>query len=132
MSKVNFSLRKLSGEPNTTSSTREPVQLASGPGITPLMVVLLWLILVGFIPILRTVLIYQIKTTAAVHEDSGEMVSVDYWVEHQGSRSSVSDIGRAIPAIKSDRAGRPRVELGGDGLYGAYVSECMFAPSFCY
>ena len=56
------------------------MQLASGPGITPLMVVLLWLILVGFIPILRTVLIYQIKTTAAVHKDSGEMVSVNYWV----------------------------------------------------
>ena len=26
------------------------------------------------------VLIYQIKTTAAVHEDFGEMVSVYYWV----------------------------------------------------
>ena len=26
------------------------------------------------------VLIYQIKTTAAVHEDLGEMVSVDNWV----------------------------------------------------
>ena len=60
------------------------------------------------------------------------MVSVDYLVEHQGSRSSVPDIGRAIPAIKSDRAGRPRVELGGDGLYDAYVSECMFASSFSY
>ena len=26
------------------------------------------------------VLIYQIKTTAAIHEDLGEMVSVDNWV----------------------------------------------------
>ena len=26
------------------------------------------------------VLIYQIKTTAAIHEDLGEMLSVDYWV----------------------------------------------------
>ena len=42
------------------------------------------------------------------------------------------DTSRMIPAIKSDRAGRPRVELGGDGLYGAYVSECVFAPPFCY
>ena len=60
------------------------------------------------------------------------MVSVNYWVEHQGSRSSVSDTSRMIPAIKSDQAGRPRVELGGDGLYGACVLECMFALSFCY
>ena len=74
------------------------------------------------------VLIYQIKTTAAVHEDSGEMVSVDYWVKHQGSQSSVSNTCQVIPAIKSDRAGRPRVELRGDGLYGAYVSECVIAP----
>ena len=37
------------------------------------------------------------------------------------------DACRVIPAIKSDRAGQPGVELRGDGLYGAYVSECMFA-----
>ena len=55
MSKITSSLQKLSGEPNTTSSIREPVQRASGPGITPLKVVLPWLILVGSIPILRTV-----------------------------------------------------------------------------
>ena len=30
-----------------------------------------------------------------------------------------------IPSIKSDRAGQPRVELGGDGLYSTYVSECV-------
>ena len=42
------------------------------------------------------------------------------------------DTRQMIPVIKSDQAGRPRVELRGDGLYGACVSECMFAPSFCY
>ena len=29
-----------------------------------------------------SVLVYQIKTAAAVHKDSGEMVSMNYWVEH--------------------------------------------------
>ena len=82
MSKVNFSLRKLSGEPNTTSSTREPVQRASGPGITYSFK--------GSIALADScrvyphfadgVLIYQIKTTASIHKDSGEMVSVNYWV----------------------------------------------------
>ena len=42
-------------EPKTTSSVNEPVQWASTPGITPLKVVLLGLILDGSIPILRTV-----------------------------------------------------------------------------
>ena len=32
-----------------------------------------------------------------------------------------------IPAIESDRAGRPWVEFGGDGLYSIYVLECAFA-----
>ena len=54
MSKINSSLRKLSGEPKTTSNVRELVQRASMPGITPLKVVLLRLILDGSIPI-RTV-----------------------------------------------------------------------------
>ena len=81
MSKVNFSLRKLSGEPNTTSSTREPVQRASGPGITPLKVVLLLADSCRFYPHFADgVLIYQIKTTAVVHKESGEVVSVNYWV----------------------------------------------------
>ena len=56
------------------------------------------------------------------------MVSINYWVEHQGSRSSVPDTGWMIPVIKSDRAGRPGIEFGGDGLYRVYVSECAFAP----
>ena len=60
------------------------------------------------------------------------MVSINYWVEHQGSRSAVPDTSRMIPTIKSDRAGRPRVEFGGDGLHGAYVSECAFAPPLHY
>ena len=39
----------------------------------------------------------------------------------------MTDACRVIPAIKSDRVGQPGVELRGDGLYDAYVSECMFA-----
>ena len=53
--KINSLLMKLSGEPNITPNTREPMQRALMPGITPLKVVLLWLILDGSIPILRTV-----------------------------------------------------------------------------
>ena len=37
------------------------------------------------------------------------------------------DICLMIPTIESDRAGQPGVELMGDELYGAYISECMFA-----
>ena len=55
MSKIESLFRKLSGELKTTSSVIDPVQQASTPGITPLKVVLLWLILDGSIPILRTV-----------------------------------------------------------------------------
>ena len=51
-----------------------------------------------------------------------------FWLE--GSQSSVPDTCQVIPVIESDRADQPRVGLRGDGLYGAYVSECMFAPSF--
>ena len=40
MSKINSSLRKLSGDLKTTSSVTEPVQLASTPGMTPLKVVI--------------------------------------------------------------------------------------------
>ena len=52
MSKIKSSLRKLSGEPKTTSNVIEPVQQASTPGITPLKVVLVGLILEGSMPIL--------------------------------------------------------------------------------
>ena len=45
MVKSSYSLLKLLGEPNVTSSMREPLQRASVPGITPSKVVLLWLIL---------------------------------------------------------------------------------------
>ena len=41
------------------------------------------------------------------------MVSINYWVEHQGIRSFVSDTGRVVPVIKSDRAICPGIELGG-------------------
>ena len=55
MSKINSSLRKLSGEPKTTSSVIEPVQRASTPGMTPLKVVFVGLIHEGSMPIFRNV-----------------------------------------------------------------------------
>ena len=57
------------------------------------------------------------------------MVSINYWVEHQGSRASVPDTSQMVPAIEGDRAGRPGTEFGGDGLHSVYVSECAFARS---
>ena len=42
-------------DPKTTSSVIEPVQQASTPGMTPLKLVFVGLILKGSIPILRTV-----------------------------------------------------------------------------
>ena len=82
MSKISSSLRKLSGEPNTTASIRERVYtwyysfkgsiaLADSSRVYPHLA--------------DSVLVCQIKTIAAVHEDSGEMVSVNYWFEHQGN-----------------------------------------------
>ena len=50
-----LSLQKLSGDPKTTSSVIEPVQQASTPGMMPLKVVFVGLILEGSMPILRTV-----------------------------------------------------------------------------
>ena len=55
ISKINSSLRKLSGDPKTTSSVIEPVQRASTPGMTPLKVVLVGLIRDGLMLILCTV-----------------------------------------------------------------------------
>ena len=55
ISKISSSLRKLSGEPKTTSSMIEPVQRASMPGINPLKVVIMGLIREGLMPILRTI-----------------------------------------------------------------------------
>ena len=55
------------------------------------------------------------------------MVSVDYWVEHEGSRAPMTDTSRMIPVIKGERAGRPWVEFGSDGLNGIDISECAFA-----
>ena len=60
------------------------------------------------------------------------MVSVNYWVEHQGSWSSVPHTSRVVPVIEGDRAGRPVVKFGGDGLYSLCVSERVFAPSCGY
>ena len=55
ISKINSSLRKLSGDPKTTSNVIEPARRAATPGITPLKVVLVGLILDGSMLILRTV-----------------------------------------------------------------------------
>ena len=60
------------------------------------------------------------------------MVSVNYWIEHQGSRTSMSDTSRMILVIESDQAGRPWVEFGGNGLYNIYVLECAFALPLWY
>ena len=81
MSKINSSLWKLSGDPKTTSSVTEPVQLASTPGMTPLKVVFC-----GFNPgwiyahFPHCILVKQVQAAATVHEDSCEMKSVDDWV----------------------------------------------------
>ena len=44
----------------------------------------------------------------------------------------MTNTSRMIPAIESDRAGRPWVEFGGDVLYSVYVSECAFALPLSY
>ena len=81
MSKINSSLQKLFGDPKTTSSVTEPVQLASTPGMTPLKVVFVGLILEGSMPIFHTcILIKQVQAAAAVHEDSSEVKSVNDWI----------------------------------------------------
>ena len=69
MSKINSSLQKLFGDPKTTSSVTEPVQLASTPGMMPLKVVFVGLILIK-----------QFQASAAVHKDSSEVKSVNDWV----------------------------------------------------
>ena len=51
------------------------------------------------------ILIEQVQATAAVHEDSCEMKSVDDWVENQCGEAAMMDTGRMVPAIESDRAG---------------------------
>ena len=61
------------------------------------------------------VLIYQIKTTTAVHEDSSEMVSINYWVEHQGSRAFVSDTSRMVTASKVIGQADQGLNLGATG-----------------
>ena len=81
MSKINSLLRKLSGDPKTTSSVTEPIQLASTPGMTPLKVVFVGLILEGSIAhFSHCILIKQVQAAAAVHEDSSEVKSVNDWV----------------------------------------------------
>ena len=74
MLKINSSLRKLSGDPKTTSSVTEPVQLASTPGMTPLKGVFVGLILEG------SMQVKQVQAAAAIHQDSGDVKSVNDWV----------------------------------------------------
>ena len=73
MSKINSSFQKLSGDPKTTSSVTEPVQLASTPGMMPLKVVFVGLIF-------DYILIKQVQAAAAIHEDSSEVKSIIDWV----------------------------------------------------
>ena len=81
MSKINSSLRKLSGDPKTTSSVIEPVQWASTLGMTPLKVVFVGLILEGSnTHFAHCVLIKQVQAAAAVHKDSSEVKSVNDWI----------------------------------------------------
>ena len=81
MSKINSSLQKLSGDPKTTSSVTEPVQLASTPGIMPLKVVFGGLNPRGiYAHFPHCILVKQVEAAAAVHKDSSEMKSVNNWV----------------------------------------------------
>ena len=81
MSKINSSLRKLSGDPKTTSSVTEPVQLASTPGMTAFKGRFS-----GFNPrgidahFPHCILVKQVQADAAVHKDSSEVKSVNDWV----------------------------------------------------
>ena len=100
MSKINSSLQKLSEDPKTTSSVTEPVQLASTPGMTPLKVVLVGLILEGSMPILRT----------AVHQDSGT-----------SCEPTMANAGGVVPLVESDRAGGPWIKLRGNWLHRVYI-----------
>ena len=59
----------------------EPEQRASTPGITPLKVVFVGLILDGSMPILRTVLVEQVEAATVVHEDSREVESINDWIK---------------------------------------------------
>ena len=56
------------------------------------------------------------------------MESVDDWIEDQSCRTSMTDTGWVVLSIEGDRAGRPMVKFGGDGLYSVCVSERAFAP----
>ena len=49
------------------------------------------------------------------------MVSINYWVKHQGSRSYMPNTGWVVPVIKSDLASCPGIELGGYELCVSYV-----------
>ena len=81
MSRINSSLQKLSGDPKTTSSVTEPIQLASTPGMMPLKVVFVGLILEGSnTHFSHCILIKQVQAAATVHKDSSKVKSVNDWV----------------------------------------------------
>ena len=59
----------------------EPVQWISTPGMMPLKVVLVGLILEGSnTHFAHCILIERVQAAAAVHKDSSEVKSVDDWV----------------------------------------------------
>ena len=74
------------------------------------------------------ILIEQVEAAATVHEDSREVESINNWIEDQRDRTSMTDTGRVVSAIKSDRVGRPWVELWGDWLHRVDVPKRAFAP----
>ena len=81
MSKINSSLRKLSGDPKTTSSVTEPVQIGlytwydafkgRFSGFNPRGID-------AHFP--HCILVKQVRAAAAVHKDSSEVKSVNNWV----------------------------------------------------
>ena len=48
------------------------------------------------------VLIYQVYVTAAIHEDSCKLESVDYRIQYQGSPPCVPDIFEIVLMVEGD------------------------------
>ena len=82
--------------------------MGSTPGMPPLKVVLLGLIL-------------EVQAAATVHKDSSEVKSVNDGTKNQCGRTAMTDTSGVVPTIEGDRTGGPWVELWGDWLYRVYV-----------
>ena len=63
------------------------------------------------------ILIEQVQAVAAVHKDSSEVKSVNDGVKDQSGITAMTDTGRVVPVIESDRTRRPWVEFWGDWLH---------------